>query len=58
MPTSVAPCTTLPHQAIILSVCQSDEVVYIDRAFSERSGMQVVRADGPDIHRQAVPLAG
>ena len=29
-----------------LSVRQGDEIVYIDRAFSERSGMQVVRAIG------------
>ena len=34
------------HQTINLSVRQSDEIVYIDRAFSERSGMQVVRAIG------------
>jgi DNA-binding IclR family transcriptional regulator len=27
-------------------VRQGDEIVYIDRAFSERSGMQVVRAIG------------
>ena len=33
-------------QTINLSVRQSDEIVYIDRAFSERSGMQVVRAIG------------
>ena len=31
---------------IYLSVRQGDEIVYIDRAFSERSGMQVVRAIG------------
>src|ERR1700693_1175090 len=30
-------------QTVNLSVRQSDEIVYIDRAFSERSGMQVVR---------------
>ncbi len=34
------------QQTINLSVRQSDEIVYIDRAFSERSGMQVVRAIG------------
>jgi DNA-binding IclR family transcriptional regulator len=34
------------HQTINLSVRQNDEIVYIDRAFSERSGMQVVRAIG------------
>jgi DNA-binding IclR family transcriptional regulator len=34
------------HQTVNLSVRQSDEIVYIDRAFSERSGMQVVRAIG------------
>jgi len=33
-------------QTINLSVRQGDEIVYIDRAFSERSGMQVVRAVG------------
>lgn len=33
-------------QTINLSVRQGDEIVYIDRAFSERSGMQVVRAIG------------
>lgn len=34
------------NQTINLSVRQNDEIVYIDRAFSERSGMQVVRAIG------------
>ena len=34
------------QQAVNLSVRQGDEIVYIDRAFSERSGMQVVRAIG------------
>lgn len=33
-------------QAVNLSVRQADEIVYIERAFSERSGMQVVRAIG------------
>ena len=34
------------HQTVNLSVRQGDEIVYIDRAYSERSGMQVVRAIG------------
>lgn len=34
------------NQAVNLSVRQNDEIIYIDRAFSERSGMQVVRAVG------------
>ncbi len=34
------------QQAVNLSVRQGDEIVYIDRAYSERSGMQVVRAIG------------
>ncbi len=33
-------------QTINLSVRQGDEIVYIERAYSERSGMQVVRAIG------------
>jgi IclR family transcriptional regulator, carbohydrate utilization repressor len=33
-------------QPVNLSVRQGDTIVYIDRAFSERSGMQVVRAIG------------
>jgi len=33
-------------QTINLSVRQGDEIVYIDRSYSERSGMQVVRAIG------------
>lgn len=36
----------LTHQAINLSVRQGDEIVYIERTYSERSGMQVVRAIG------------
>ncbi len=36
----------LTHQPVNLSVRQGDEIVYIERAFSERSGMQVVRAIG------------
>ncbi len=48
-------------QTVNLSVRQGDEIVYIERAYSERSGMQVVRAIGgrapaaPDLGRQAVP---
>lgn len=34
------------QQPINLSVRQGDEIVYVERAFSERSGMQVVRAIG------------
>ncbi len=33
-------------QAVNLSIRQGDEIVYVERAFSERSGMQVVRAIG------------
>ena len=36
----------LTGQTVNLSVQQADEIVYIDRAWSERSGMQVVRAIG------------
>ena len=36
----------LTGQTINLSVQQGDEIVYIDRAWSERLGMQVVRAIG------------
>ena len=36
----------LTGQTVNLSVQQGDEIVYIDRAWSERSGMQVVRAIG------------
>lgn len=36
----------LTGQTVNLSVRQSDEIVYIDRSYSERSGMQVVRAIG------------
>jgi DNA-binding IclR family transcriptional regulator len=36
----------ITHQAVNLSVRQGDEIVYIERAYSERSGMQVVRAVG------------
>ena len=34
------------QQPVNLAMPQGDEIVYIDRAFSERSGMQVVRAIG------------
>ena len=34
------------HQPINLSMRQGDEIVYIERTYSERSGMQVVRAIG------------
>ncbi|MBJ7262349.1 MAG: IclR family transcriptional regulator [Burkholderiaceae bacterium] len=36
----------LTGQTVNLSIQQGDEIVYIDRAWSERSGMQVVRAIG------------
>ena len=36
----------LIQQPVNLSVRQGDEIIYIERAFSERSGMQVVRAIG------------
>ena len=36
----------LTNQAVNLSVRQGDEIVYVERAYSERSGMQVVRAVG------------
>jgi DNA-binding IclR family transcriptional regulator len=36
----------LIHQPVNLSVRQGDEIVYIERAYSERSGMQVIRAVG------------
>src|SRR5213083_1713534 len=36
----------LTHQPVNLSVRQGDEIVYIERAYSGRSGMQVVRAIG------------
>jgi DNA-binding IclR family transcriptional regulator len=36
----------LTHQPVNLSMRQGDEIVYIERAFSEHSGMQVVRAIG------------
>lgn len=36
----------LTGQTVNLSVQQNDEIVYVERAWSERSGMQVVRAIG------------
>ncbi|KTT16654.1 IclR family transcriptional regulator, partial [Pseudacidovorax intermedius] len=36
----------LTQQPVNLSVRQGDEIVYVERAYSERSGMQVVRAIG------------
>jgi DNA-binding IclR family transcriptional regulator len=36
----------LTGETVNLSVRQGDEIVYVDRAYSERSGMQVVRAIG------------
>ncbi len=36
----------LTQQPVNLSMRQGDEIIYIERAFSERSGMQVVRAVG------------
>ena len=36
----------LIQQPVNLSIRQGDEIIYIERAYSERSGMQVVRAIG------------
>ena len=36
----------LIQQPVNLSMRQGDEIVYVERAYSERSGMQVVRATG------------
>lgn len=36
----------MTQQPVSLSVRQGDEIVYVERAYSERSGMQVVRAIG------------
>lgn len=36
----------LTNQPVNLSMRQGDEIVYIERTYSERSGMQVVRAVG------------
>jgi IclR family transcriptional regulator, carbohydrate utilization repressor len=36
----------LTNQPVNLSMRQGDEIIYVERAFSERSGMQVVRAIG------------
>ena len=46
---AVAPMRELhkvTHQPVNLSMRQGDEIVYIERTYSERSGMQVVRAIG------------
>lgn len=34
------------HQPVNLSIRQGDEIIYVERTYSERSGMQVVRAVG------------
>jgi len=34
------------HQPVNLSMRQGDEIIYVERTYSERSGMQVVRAVG------------
>jgi DNA-binding IclR family transcriptional regulator len=49
------------QQPVNLSVRQGDEIVYIERAYSERSGMQVVRQwrtgpPAPDFRGQALPV--
>ncbi len=36
----------ITHQPVNLSMRQGDEIVYIERTYSERSGMQVVRSIG------------
>jgi DNA-binding IclR family transcriptional regulator len=36
----------LTHQPVNLSMRQGDEIVYIERTYSERSGIEVVRAIG------------
>jgi DNA-binding IclR family transcriptional regulator len=36
----------LTQQTVNLSMRQNDEIIYIERAYSERSGMQVIRAIG------------
>jgi len=36
----------ITQQPVNLSVRQGDEIVYVERAYSERSGMQVIRAIG------------
>ena len=36
----------MTHQPVNLSMRQGDEIVYVERTYSERSGMQVVRAVG------------
>lgn len=36
----------LTHQPVNLSVRQGDEIIYVERTYSEHSGMQVIRAVG------------
>jgi IclR family transcriptional regulator, carbohydrate utilization repressor len=36
----------LTHQPVNLSMRQGDDIIYVERSYSERSGMQVVRAIG------------
>jgi DNA-binding IclR family transcriptional regulator len=36
----------ITQQPVNLSMRQGDEIVYVERAYSERSGMQVIRAIG------------
>ncbi len=36
----------LTQQPVNLSIRQGDEIIYVERAYSERSGMQVIRAIG------------
>ena len=36
----------LTHQPVNLSMRQGDEIIYVERSYSERSGMQVVRTVG------------
>jgi DNA-binding IclR family transcriptional regulator len=36
----------LTHQPVNLSMRQGDEIIYVERSYSERSGMQVVRSVG------------
>ena len=36
----------IQQQPVNLSMRQGDEIIYVERAYSERSGMQIVRAIG------------
>ena len=45
----------LTQQPVNLSMRQGDEIVYIERTYSERSGMQVVRAIGGRAPLQVPP---